>query len=190
MPSLMGFEEEVAQALEHVNVPSYLIDTNGIIRWVNEAGRRLVGDVEGRQLTSVVAHEDTRRARELHARRVLGNTEPADSQFVLVDQAGRRISVEVSSVPLLRGEHVVGVFGQVSDVVEEPKPHPELHLTPRQAEILRELERGRTTTQIAEDLHLSRETVRNHIRHLLHAVGAHSRLEAVAVARGQPLATH
>ena len=52
-----GFEDEVARALEHVNVPSYLIDTTGVIRWVNEAGRRLVGDVAGRQLTSVVAHE-------------------------------------------------------------------------------------------------------------------------------------
>jgi DNA-binding NarL/FixJ family response regulator len=96
----------------------------------------------------------------------------------------------VSSVPLTRGDHVIGVFGQVADVIEEPEPHPELRLTPRQAEILRELERGRTTKQIAEDLHLSRETVRNHVRHLLHAVGAHSRLEAVALARGHPLAQH
>ena len=94
------------------------------------------------------------------------------------------------SVPLTRGEHVIGVFGQIADVVEEPQPHPELRLTPRQAEVLRELERGRTTAQIAEDLHLSRETVRNHVRHLLHAVGAHSRLEAVAVARGQPRTSH
>jgi hypothetical protein len=37
-------------------------------------------------------------------------------------------------------------------------------------------------------LHLSRETVRNHVRHLLHAVGAHSRLEAVAIARGEAIA--
>jgi len=76
------------------------------------------------------------------------------------------------------------MFGQVTDVVEEPVPHPELHLTPRQAEILRLLELGYSTDQIAEELHLSRETVRNHVRRLLHAVGAKSRLEAVAVARG------
>jgi DNA-binding NarL/FixJ family response regulator len=31
-------------------------------------------------------------------------------------------------------------------------------------------------------LQLSMDTVRNHIRHLLRAVGAHSRLEAVAIA--------
>ena len=185
--ALHAFEAQVADALEHINVPSYLIDAKGVIRWVNAAGRRLVGDVEGRQFTSVVAAEDTRRARELFARKLLGNADSGDRSVVLVDENGDRVAVEVSSVPLTRGEHVVGVFGQVSDVLEEPQPHPDLHLTPRQAEVLRLLERGRTTAQIADELHLSRETVRNHIRHLLQAVGAHSRLEAVALARGEPL---
>ena len=59
--------------------------------------------------------------------------------------------------------------------------HPAL--TPRQTEVLRQLERGRSTKQIAAELHLSPETVRNHVRHLLHALGVNSRLEAVAVAR-------
>jgi DNA-binding NarL/FixJ family response regulator len=75
------------------------------------------------------------------------------------------------------------VFGQVTEVLEEPHAHPELHLTPRQAQVLRLLERGRSTAQIAEELGLSRETVRNHIRRLLRALGASSRLEAVALAR-------
>jgi PAS domain S-box-containing protein len=185
---LEPFEVDVAHALEHVNVPSYLIDPAGIIRWINPAARGLVGAVEGRQFTSVVAHEDTLRARELFARKLLGNTESTDAPVVLLGEGGRRVPVEVSSVPLMRGEHVVAVFGQVSDVIEEPQPHPELQLTPRQAEVLRLLERGRTTEQIAEELHLSRETVRNHIRRLLHSVGAHSRLEAVALARGEALA--
>jgi DNA-binding NarL/FixJ family response regulator len=44
------------------------------------------------------------------------------------------------------------------------------------------LERGRTTKEIAEELHLSTETVRNHVRRLLRTMGAHSRLEAVAIA--------
>ena len=189
--TLKSMESEVAHALEQINIPSYFIDQAGVIRWVNPAARRLVGDVEGRQFSSVVAPEDTLRARELFARRLLGNLDSTDTPVVLVDDKGDRVSVEVSSVPLTRGDHVVGVFGQVSDVLEEPVPHPELHLTPRQSEILRLLERGRTTTQIAEELHLSRETVRNHIRHLLQALGAHSRLEAVALARGEAaLATH
>jgi DNA-binding CsgD family transcriptional regulator len=155
---------------------------------MNQAAREVVGDRVGRQFTSVVAPEETRRARELFARKILGNTQVTDAPVVVVDPDGGRVAVEISSVPLRQGEHVVGVFGQVSAVLEEPHPHPELHLTPRQSEVLKLLELGRSTTQIAEELHVSRETVRNHVRHLLHALGASSRLEAVALARGDLVA--
>jgi PAS domain S-box-containing protein len=175
---------ELDAVLEHINVPSYVIDAIGVIRWVNRAARNIVGDVEGRQFTSVVAPEEKRRARELFARKMVGSASVTDAGVTLVGADGDRVEVEVSSVPLRRGERVVGVFGQVSDLVEEPHSHPEFQLTPRQAEVLDLLERGRSTSQIAGELHLSPETVRNHIRHLLHAVGAHSRLEAVAIANG------
>jgi PAS domain S-box-containing protein len=173
---------QLDDVLEHVNVPSYVIDRGGVIRWVNLAARQLVGDVRGRQFTSVVAPEETRRARELFARKIIGTSKVTDAPVVVVDANGDRLSVEISSVPLVHGDHVVGVFGQVTDLVERPHEHQELQLTPRQAEVLDLLERGRSTRQIAEELHLSIETVRNHIRHLLRAMGAHSRLEAVAIA--------
>ena len=173
----------VDEILEHVNVPSYVIDAAGVVRWLNPAAKKIVGAVEGRQFTSIVAPEDTRRARELFTRKVVGTATVTDAGFVLVDSDGERVAVEISSVPLRRGEHVVGVFGQVTDLVETPH-HPELPLTPRQTEVLDLLERGRTTRQIAAELHLSVDTVRNHVRRILHAVGAHSRLEAVAIAHG------
>jgi PAS domain S-box-containing protein len=173
---------DLEEVLEHVNVPSYLIEPMGTVRWVNQAARRIVGDVVGRQFTSVVAPENTRRARELFARKIVGGTVSTDAGVMIIDRDGRRVGVEITSVPVYDGEHVVGVFGQVSDIVEEPHAHPDLRLTPRQAEVLELLERGRSTKQIAEELHLSPETVRNHVRHVLRAVGAHSRLEAVAIA--------
>ena len=184
MPLSLLESMKLDDVLEHVNIPSYVIDTAGVIRWVNPAGRRLVGDVRGRQFTSVVAPEETLRARELFARKVVGSVKVTDAGVVLLDPDGNRISVEVSSVPLHDGQHVVGVFGQISEIVEEPHEHPDLNLTPRQAEVLDLLERGRTTTQIAGELHLSVETVRNHIRGILRATGTHSRLEAVAIANG------
>lgn len=185
LEALKEMGADLESALERVNVPAYVLDRSGIVRWMNDAARALVGDRVGRQFTSVVAPEETRRARELFARKIIGNVEVTDASTVVVDTDGSHIAVEISSVPLRRGEHVVGVFGQVSDVLEEPRPHPDLHLTPRQAEVLRLLERGRSTAQIAEELQLSRETVRNHVRHLLHAIGASSRLEAVALAAGR-----
>jgi DNA-binding NarL/FixJ family response regulator len=100
-----------------------------------------------------------------------------------VGSEGERIAVQISSVPLYDGHKIVGVFGQVVDVEENEPPELHPHLTPRQMEVLRLLDRGHSTDQIARELSLSIETVRNHIRHLFRALGVHSRLEAVAVAR-------
>jgi DNA-binding NarL/FixJ family response regulator len=102
---------------------------------------------------------------------------------VLLNAEGERIEAELSAIPLESGGNVIGVFGQIVDVDEaEPlPPHP--HLTPRQREVLRLLEQGRSTAQIANHMHISDATARNHIRRLFSARGVHSRLEAVAVAR-------
>jgi DNA-binding NarL/FixJ family response regulator len=87
----------------------------------------------------------------------------------------------------MSGERVVGVFGLFEARPDDRPTAPLPHLTPRQVEVLRLLEQGRSTKQIAADLHLSTETVRNHIRRLFRALGVHSRLEAVAVARTEAL---
>jgi PAS domain S-box-containing protein len=181
--ALHAIRGDVRQALESVSVPSYVIDPKGVIRWINPAAKRLVGDVRGRQFTSVVAPEETRRAREHFARKLAGTEKVTDTGVVLVDAAGSRIDAEISSVPLVEGHRVVGVFGQIPHVAEHASKPPPPHLTPRQVEVLTMLERGASTAQIAQQLQLSTETVRNHVRRLLKALGVHTRLEAVAAAR-------
>jgi PAS domain S-box-containing protein len=177
---------DVEDALQRVQIPSYSIDEYGIIRWLNDSALALVGDVRGRQFTSVVAPEETHRARDAFAKHMIGNEDVNDS-VVIFDEDGDRVYVEVSSVCLFSGHRVVGVFGQLTDVEIDHTPPPHPHLTPRQAEVLRLLEHGRSTDQIATELHLSLETVRNHIRALLRALGVHSRLEAVALSRQEHL---
>ena len=174
---------DVEQALENVGVPSYVLDTTGIVRWINPAAERLLGDIRGRHYTSVVAPEDTRRAHELVSQKLLGTTQATDATGFLVSTAGTRVAVELSAVPLMNGERVVGVFGLIDEHPDHTPTAPPPHLTPRQVEVLHLLERGRSTKQIAAELHLSTETVRNHIRRLFRALGVNSRLEAVAAAR-------
>lgn len=188
MATLEEIGGDVEEALEKVNVPSYVLDEFGIIRWVNPAGMRIVGDVRGKQFTSVVSPEEKNRARDVFAKKVSGTVSATDADVIIVDKDGDRVLVEISSVVLKRGGQVIGVFGQVKDLEEQQPNTPHPALTPRQAEILRMLEHGRSTDQIAEELHLAKETVRNHIRHLLRALGVHSRLEAVAIARQEHLA--
>jgi PAS domain S-box-containing protein len=174
---------DVEQALADIRVPTYVLDTDGVVRWLNPAAERLLGNVRGRHFTAVVGAEDRARARELFARKVLGTTSATEARGVLVSTEGARMALEISAVPLRSGGHIVGVFGLLaSSRDEEPAALP-AHLTPRQAEVLRLLEQGLSTKQIAQELHLSRETVKNHVRHLLRALGVNSRLEAVAAAR-------
>jgi PAS domain S-box-containing protein len=174
---------DVEQALEDVLVPSYVLDKTGIVRWINPAAERLVGDIRGRHFTSVVAPEDGRRARELFTQKMLGTSPATEATAHLVSTAGKRVPVEISGVALKNGERVVGVFGLIEERPDDSPIAPPPHLTPRQVEVLRLLEQGHSTKQIAAELHLSTETVRNHIRRLLQALGVHSRLEAVAAAR-------
>jgi PAS domain S-box-containing protein len=177
---------DVEGALVGISVPSYVLDTAGVVRWLNPAAERLLGDVRGSHFTSVVGAEDRARAQELFARKVLGTTAATEASGMLVSKDGKRVTLEVSAVALKGGGHVVGVFGLLTGSPEEEEAAsnpPAAKLTPRQAEVLRLLEQGRSTKQIAEELHLSTETVRNHVRHVLRALGVHTRLEAVAVAR-------
>jgi PAS domain S-box-containing protein len=182
MPTRSTLGGDVEGALKDISIPSYVLDTSGVIRWVNAAAIRIVGDVRGRQFTSVVSPEARRTSREVFARKVAGTARVTDVEVVVIDHNGERQSVEVSSVPLVRGERVIGVFGQV---IRQPADSPlAAHpaLTPRQTEVLRMLERGLSTRQIADELHLSRETVRNHVRNMMKTLGVHTRLEAVAMA--------
>jgi hypothetical protein len=48
---------DVEDAVARVRVPAYVIDPRGIIRWLNPAARKLVGDVRSQHFTSVVASD-------------------------------------------------------------------------------------------------------------------------------------
>ena len=141
MASGLGVGGDIEQALENVGVPSYVLDDTGVVRWINAAAERLVGDVRGRHFTSVVAPEDKRRARELFSQKVLGTSPATEATGILISTAGTRVAVELSAVPLMNGERVVGVFGLIEES-STTGPAPPPHLTPRQVEVLRLLEQG------------------------------------------------
>jgi len=175
---------DLAAALDAVSVPTHVIDPSGVVRWQNAASRRLVGDVCGRHYTTVGAPEDVRRARERFMRAV-GSGRVRDQEMTAIGADGGRLKVELSSVPLRDGHHLVGIFGQAVNVERDEPPPPLPELTPRQVEVLGLLERGYSTHQIASELHLSVETVRNHVARILRALGVHTRLEAVVVSQSR-----
>jgi PAS domain S-box-containing protein len=55
-------------------------------------------------------------------------------------------------------------------------------LTPREQEVVTLIAMGHETGQIAEELHVSPETVRTHVRNAMAKLGAHTRAQLVAIA--------
>jgi PAS domain S-box-containing protein len=182
-----GIPGDLHRGLEDLNVPAYAVDRFGVIRWINSAAKRLVGDIRGRQQSSLVVPEQAREAKESFLRKMMGTEKSTEASVTVVDQSGRRVQIEVSSCALHEGHRIVGVFGVVSrrDETAPPKAHP--HLTPRQNQVLQLLAHGHSTAQIAAELHLSIDTVRNHVRRMLRTLGVHSRIEALAVAHREGL---
>ena len=168
-----------------VGVMAYAIGRDGVIFWQNHAHRQVIGDACGSHFLDYVAPEDRRRAQEMFMSKIVG-TVPSTQYDVELHSVGGPVRVEVNSVPLVRDGEVVGVLALVASppLPAESKP---VRLTPRQRDVLRLLARGATTDQIAMELHIARETVRNHIRAVFAALGVHSRVEAIAAAHAAGL---
>lgn len=180
---------DVTAALDGLRLPVFLIGRDEHVLWLNAEAKERVGDLTGRRFVEAVAPESRVVTREAFSAKVLGAAKATEYEAVLMRPDGGRVTVEINSVPFEDHGHVVGVFGiavveEGEDATPAPTPQP---LTPRQSQVLGLLGRGASTTQMAEEMGVSRETVRNHVRELLRRLGVHSRLEAVIAARGRGL---
>src|SRR6266516_4046809 len=113
--------------------------------------------------------------------------EPTDFETVFIDGSGQLRGVRAQHLPLRSGGTIVGVLILAFDAPRQPSGpvglEPQPRLTPRQREILDLIAAGLSTSEIAKQLTLSTETVRNHLRSLFRALNVHTRLEATAAAR-------
>ena len=171
---------DLTGAMEDLAAPAYVIDRDGRFTWVNRAYAELIGDIRGKPFIEHVAPEHRQIARANFARKVGGKTTTIFDLDV-IDVHGGRVTLRISSAPLRRNGEVVGIFGIGFPLAKASVPGRSVFedLTPRQHEVLGLLAEGLETQEIAKRLGVADETARNHIRALLRATGAHSRLEAV-----------
>jgi PAS domain S-box-containing protein len=170
------------RALDDLAASVCLVDRDGRFSWLNRAYIELFGDLRGKPFTDTVAPEHRQLARTNFARKVVGKTTRIYN-LRLFDRAGERITLRITSAPLRRGDEVVGVVSIGIPIPQASAPEKSLldELTPQQQEVLRLLAEGLETPEIARRLGVAEETAGNHIRALLRATGAHSRLEAVLI---------
>ncbi len=65
---------------------------------------------------------------------------------------------------------------------QPPQPVPAPKLTDREMEVLKLVARGMNNRDIARELFISENTVKNHVRNILEKLQIHSRMEAVMIA--------
>ena len=77
------------------------------------------------------------------------------------------------------------ILRQLRDDIRRAREHDDLLslLSPRERDVLLSMMEGKRGRQIAQDLMISTDTVRTHIRNIFAKLDVHSRLEAV---RGGP----
>jgi PAS domain S-box-containing protein len=171
-------------------IPASLHDVKGRFLHVNEAAERASGKTNaqwlGRHFTEPLPPE-VREQVAAQFRRAVERGESTDFETVFVDASGQLRGVRAQHLPLRFDGVIVGVLILAFDARRpmsaltalEPQPR----LTPRQREILGLIASGLSTAEIATQLTISPETVRNHLRSLFSELHVHTRLEAIAAAQ-------
>jgi PAS domain S-box-containing protein len=171
-------------------VPVSLHDVNGLFVHANAAAERASGysnaQLRGRHFTALLRPE-ARENVETQFRRAVERGEPADFVTVFVDAGGQLRGVRAQHLPLRHDDTIVGVLILAFEVrlpsSEGLNLKPDPRVTPRQREILALIASGLSTAEVALELTLSPETVRNHLRNASRELRAHTRVEAIATAQ-------
>jgi PAS domain S-box-containing protein len=173
---------DLRTTLQKVRVPSFVVDRAGVVTWLNDAASEEFGNLEGLDFSRIIPRERSEFVKRQRHRKLELAEPVTDYNTEVLTRDGRRRPAEISSVAIEGGDRCHAIFGVVLLRDRQASGQGSTVLTTRQAEVLSLIANGASTIQIARSLHLSQETVRNHVRNILRRLGVHSRVEAVAVA--------
>lgn len=139
----------------------------------------------------------------IEAARVIRQRYPQTAVLILsgfVDQAVRDEAMRIGVAGFLRKDQavdhvadaldVIATGGEIYDSALRPKERSRgrmpdrrlIVLTPREREVLHRMAVGQSTAQMSQEMNVEVSTLRTYVRNVLTKLGAHSRLEAVALA--------
>ncbi|MEY2467896.1 MAG: hypothetical protein QOF21_594 [Actinomycetota bacterium] len=94
----------------------------------------------------------------------------------------RRVFAGESLISPSMASKLLTEFTNVSKKLEQRQQLAHPSLTAREVEVLRFVAKGMSNREIAEELYISENTVKNHVRNILEKLHLHSRMEAVLYA--------
>jgi len=79
------------------------------------------------------------------------------------------------------------LFSRIAELAGERIAENSIKLTPREVEVINKIADGLSNKEIAEQLYIEEQTVKNHVHNILDKLQLHNRLEAVQYARERKL---
>jgi len=100
-----------------------------------------------------------------------------------IDEVSQAIRVVAEGQSLISPSMAVKLIEEFKQMASQPRsPVPGFNLTERELGVLRLVARGLNNREIAKQLFISENTVKNHVRNILEKLQLHSRMEAVMFA--------
>ena len=99
-----------------------------------------------------------------------------------VGAAIRSVQTGQSLISPSMASKLLSEFATMVKRADEKQAAPQPRLTDREMEVLKLVAKGRNNRDIAKELFISENTVKNHIRNILEKLHLHSRMEAVVYA--------
>jgi PAS domain S-box-containing protein len=213
-PTAVTGDERLAAILQRTGDGAFVIGADGRVLLWNRAAERMLGftarEVANKACCEVFGGYDGAGNRlcypGCHIQSLVRLAEPVASYDMRTrTKAGKPIWLNVSVLPLPANgdgtsvtlhlfrdvtatkELLALVHARVAEARGDTNGTAAPDLTRRELEILRLLTQGLGTPDIADRLHVSRATVRNHVQSVFAKLGVHSRLAAVAYASAHRL---
>jgi PAS domain S-box-containing protein len=190
-----GWSSLFASAFAHSRNAMLLVDERRLVVSANDACLRLLGRgrraVIGERLWTFVADGPLNSEREWMSMLAQGRF---SGEVDLLRPDGTPVAVQWgASTEIVTGQRLVlfvclGTSRWGRRFRREPPPdEPDFELTAREREIVRLVALGGTAREIGDELHISHDTVRTHVRNAMEKLHARSRAHLVAKALAQGL---
>lgn len=188
IPGGAGWERLFWLLFNQTTHPVGVLDEDRKFVDLNDATLGVFGRSRGELIgTSIIDLIDkSQHARSAEAWEELLRTGELDDQRIFIRGDDTKINLHFSARLARIGERRLAVYVIVpqshSWSLKPSDDESGKGLTDREREIVTLIALGRETNQIADELHISSETVRTHVRNAMGKLGVHTRAELVAVA--------